>query len=184
MAMHDRLPRELQKCDRNFGEKYALFVGGTFYANVQGIAWFIEHVAVNSPIKTFVVGKGFESWKDLLERNGNVQVIGSVDSLAPWYLGAHVVIAPIFDGSGMKTKVAEALMFGKRVVGTPEAFVGYEAVIARAGVVCESPAEFLAALENESKRPFIAIDPELRAIYEERHSFEAARDQLARILAA
>ncbi|WP_290885911.1 glycosyltransferase family 4 protein [Arenimonas sp.] len=184
MALKDQLPDELPAQPPGCAERYALFVGGTFYANRQGIEWFVEQVAARSPLKTYVVGKGFESWKVELERNGNVEVIGGVDSLVPWYLGAHVVIAPIFDGSGMKTKVAEALMFGKRVVGTPEAFVGYEAIVGRAGAVCESPSDFLAALETEASRPFTGIDPELRACYEDRHSFQTARDQLVRILAA
>ena len=40
-------------------------------------------------------------------------VVGEVESLAQWYHDAYFVVAPIFDGSGMKTKVAEALMYGK-----------------------------------------------------------------------
>lgn len=183
LALRDQLPQVLPLATTHCG-RYALFVGGTFYANRQGIDWFVDNIAAVSPIKTYVVGKGFEAIKGRLERNGNVEVIGGVASLVPWYLGAHVVIAPIFDGSGMKTKVAEALMFGRRVVGTPEAFVGYEAIIERAGVVCESPAEFLAALERESQRPFTGIDLELRAAYEDRYSYRAAREQLARILGA
>jgi len=184
MAMQDRLPINLPQMPTPPSEIYALFVGGTFYANRQGIEWFVDHVAANSPIKTYVVGKGFEKWKDRLERNGNVKVIGSVDSLAPWYLGAHFVIAPIFDGSGMKTKVAEALMFGKRVVGTPEAFAGYEAVVDSVGAVCETAPQFLAAVESEAARRFVGIDGELRSHYEDRYSFRAARDQLTRILSA
>lgn len=182
MAMHDQSPNNLPEAPAVPAERYALFVGGTFYANRQGMEWYVEHVAAKAPIKTYVVGKGFEQWKSRLERNGNVEVVGSVDSLVPWYLGAHFVIAPIFDGSGMKTKVAEALMFGKRVVGTPEAFVGYEAVVDGVGSVCQTPAEFLAALEREAVRPFLSVDRELRRSYEDRYSFRAARDQLAEIL--
>lgn len=184
IAMHDQLPEVLPEELPNPAERYALFVGGAFYANRQGIEWFVEHVAAKASIKTYVVGKGFERWKAVLERNGNVDVVGSVDSLAPWYLGAHFVIAPIFDGSGMKTKVAEALMFGRRVVGTPEAFVGYEDIVDLAGAVCETSAAFLAALEREAARPWSGIDQRLRSSYEARYSFRAARDQLARILVA
>lgn len=184
MAMHDQLPKDFAATPIEQLERYALFVGGTFYANRQGIEWFVDQIAAKSPIKTYVVGKGFEEWKAKLERYGNVEVVGSVDSLVPWYLGAHFVIAPIFDGSGMKTKVAEALMFGKRVVGTPEAFMGYEAVVDRVGAVCETPPQFLAALESEAARLFVGVDRELRAIYEDRYSFRAAREKLARILGA
>lgn len=162
-------------------ERYALFVGGSFYANRQGIEWYVDHVATQAPIKTYVVGKGLEQWKEKLERNGNVQVIGAVDHVAPWYLGAQFVIAPIFDGSGMKTKVAEALMFGKRIVGTPEAFVGYEDA-EDIGMVCTTPAEFLEALHKEMDGATARVDPRLRGIYEDKYSYAAAKSRLATIL--
>ena len=182
MAMHDQLPKELPATAESLREPYALFVGGTFYANRQGIEWFVEHVAARSPIKVCVVGKGFENWRHRLERNGNVEVVGSVDSLAPWYLGAQFVIAPIFDGSGMKTKVAEALMFGKRIVGTAEAFSGYEDVVSLAGAVCSSADDFVGAMRAELLRAHQPIDQGLRAIYEQNYSLSAARARLAEIL--
>lgn len=36
------------------------------------------------------------------------------------------MVMPIFSGSGMKVKTAEALMYGKFLIGTKEAFEGYE----------------------------------------------------------
>lgn len=182
MALTDRLPKAPSVDLPAAGGKFALFVGGTFYANRQGIEWFVDHVAASAPIRTVVVGKGFEQWKAVLERNGNVEVIGAVDSVVPWYLGARFVIAPIFDGSGMKTKVAEALMFGKRIVGTSEAFAGYEDVVSEVGALCETPAEFLVAMQEEMRREHEAVDPKLRGIYVRKYSFAAAREQLSRIL--
>lgn len=93
------------------------------------------------------------------------------------------MIAPIFDGSGMKTKVAEALMYGKKIIGTPEAFSGYEGVADQAGWVCATANEFVAAIadaESEVTQPFY---PELRMLYEEKYSFSAAATRLAAILA-
>lgn len=182
MAMHDRFRSESVGSVPTAGEPYALFVGGTFYANRQGIEWYVDRIAAQAPIMTYVVGKGFERWKDRLERNGNVRVVGAVDDLAPWYLGAQFVIAPIFDGSGMKTKVAEALMFGKRIVGTPEAFAGYEGLGEDIGAVCATAAEFIAALESETSGAPPRVDPRLREIYEENYSYDAAKTRLAAIL--
>lgn len=183
MAIVDRLPAEMPASESSIVERYALFVGGAFYANRYGIEWYVDNVVVSAPMKTYVIGKGFERWKARLERNGNVEVVGSVESLEPWYLAAHCVIAPIFDGSGMKTKVAEALMFGKRVVGTREAFAGYESIVSRVGECCETADQFLSALAGEMERPFVEVDPELRSIYEDRYSLWAARDRLGKILA-
>ena len=119
-------------------KKFALFVGGAFYANQKGIAWFVKHVVPKIDIKVYIIGKGFEKYKHSLELEGKVEVIGEVKSLSNWYLQAHFVIAPIFKGSGMKTKIAEAIMFGKKIIGTPEAFSGYEDVVDQLGWICET----------------------------------------------
>lgn len=182
MALQDKLPNDRAAGDGAQGERYALFVGGGFYANRAGIAWYAKNVAPRILFKTIIVGRGLEDLRDQLEATGNVELVGEVASLAPWYLNSHVVIAPIFDGSGMKTKVAEALMFGKKVIGTPEAFSGYEEHAAVAGWVCFSADDFVAAItraEAELSKPF---DEELRALYERNYSFEAARNRLAGIL--
>jgi glycosyltransferase involved in cell wall biosynthesis len=163
-------------------EKFALFVGGTFYANLAGITWFVKYVAPHIHTKTYVVGRGFEKYRNELELEGKVEVVGEVESLAQWYLNSHFVIAPIFDGSGMKTKVAEALMFGKKIIGTPEAFSGYEDIVDHAGWVCAKADDFVRAIENAKNEAVNSFNPELRRLYEENYSYSAARLRLAEIL--
>lgn len=182
MALQDRLPKAPGGGPGPAEEEFALFVGGNFYANRDGIAWFVENVVPHLSIKTVVVGKGLEAMKDQLERKGQVEVVGAVDSLAEWYRHALVVVAPIFDGSGMKTKVAEALLHGKRVIGTPEAFSGYESVVGKAGSVCATAQEFVEAIAAAQEAPPPSFLPELRALYEQNYSFDAARTRLAGIL--
>lgn len=158
---------------------YALFVGGTFFANVAGIRWFRDYVVPRIDRRVVVVGKGFEALRGELE-GPRIQVVGAVDDLAHWYGGARVVIAPIFDGSGMKTKVAEALMHGRKIIGTPEAFSGYEDVASQAGWVCRDEADFVTAfleLDRANEQPEL-----LRSLYEQHYSFEAARRRLANII--
>ena len=90
--------------------------------------------------------------------------------------------APIFDGSGMKTKVAEALMYGKKVVGTPEAFSGYEDIVKKAGWVCTTAVDFVAAISRAQSLAAQSLDLDLRSIYVAKYSFEAAKLRLANIL--
>lgn len=184
MALEDKMPTGLGQAAKPAREKFALFVGGTFYANRAGIAWFVEHVVPRIHIKTCIVGRGFEALRQELERDGKVEVVGAVDHLADWYRDAHFVIAPIFDGSGMKTKVAEALMFGKKVIGTPEAFSGYEGIADRAGCICASADEFVAAIEAADTMVNDSFDSDLRAIFESTFSFPAARARLESILSS
>lgn len=121
---------------------YCLFVGGAFYANVEAAEWLSSVLAYDLPIDVVIVGQGMEDYKPSRE-NQNVHVIGGVDSLAPFYHHAEFVIAPIFSGSGMKTKVAEALKFGKLVIGTPKAFVGYDNLESELGVVALTKDEYI-----------------------------------------
>ena len=183
IALEDKLQTvTLTSNSSTDAEPFALFVGGSFYANRNGIAWFVQHVVPQVDIKICVVGKGMDDMRAQLEVSGRVEVIGPVDNLQYWYRRACFVIAPIFDGSGMKTKVAEALMFGKKVVGTPEAFSGYELVSTRAGWCCSSSTEFVAAINAACATIKSTFDPELRSIYEEKFSLSAQSARLAEVL--
>ncbi len=84
----------------------------------------------------------------------------------------------------MKTKVAEALMFGKKVIGTPKVFSGYEDVTDRVGRVCSSKEEFVAAIKCADKMVCNPFDPELRAIYEAEYSVSAPTARYKKILEA
>ncbi len=182
LAMEDALDLAAPHQAPGGGENYALFVGGAFYANEAGIRWFAEKVAPAISIRTCVVGRGMERLRRELERHRNVELVGAADRLTDWYLGAKVVIAPIFDGSGMKTKIAEALMFGKKIVGTSEAFAGYEDVAGEAGWVCDTKEGFVSTLRMLENMPLPAFDPKLRSLYESRHSSGAALRGLSHIL--
>jgi len=182
IGLRDKAPASDGRAKEISRGRFALFVGGTFYANLAGITWFVDHVAPRIQIRVCVVGTGFEGLRDQLEREGKVEVIGAVDSVAPWYLDAHFAIAPIFDGSGMKTKVAEALMFGKKIVGTPEAFSGYEDVASRAGWVCKTADDFVAAIGEAENTIDDTKDPALREIYENTFSYSAFKERIAAIV--
>jgi len=166
------------------GERYLLFVGGAFYANLHGIGWFAREVAPRSPLPIVIVGCGMEVLKREFGGSPGIRIIGQTDDLASWYAGAHCVVAPVFEGSGMKTKIAEALMFGKRVIGTKEAFSGYDRDVVSAGWQAETAPEFLAAIKDMMKADLPDFDPLSRATYESSHSFAAATRRMANIMLA
>jgi glycosyltransferase involved in cell wall biosynthesis len=162
------------------GEPYVLFVGGGFFGNLEGLRWYARVVAPKLAVRTLVVGRGLEALGPLPE---NVALIGPVDDLSPWYAGAALVIAPILSGSGMKTKVAEALMHGKRVVGTAEAFVGYSAQVVASNHLCDGANAFAAMIESVLRAPPARFDPALRALYERHYSRAAFAEGLGAVLA-
>jgi glycosyltransferase involved in cell wall biosynthesis len=182
MALEDKMTARFVGDAQTTPELFALFVGGTFYANREGIAWFVKHVVPRINLPIYIVGRGFEALRAELEIPAKVSVIGSVDSLEEWYRRARFVIAPIFDGSGMKTKVAEALMYGKKIIGTPEAFSGYEDISRKVGWLCRTPDEFVSAINEACGEVISSFDPDLREIYLKNYSLTAAQERLKSIM--
>lgn len=123
--------------------KELLFVGSYFQPNVEGLDWFVHNVMSQlQDVHLTIVGKGMEKKADCW--NGeNVHVVGTVQELSEYYLRADAVVLPIFYGDGMKVKTAEALMYGKAVFGSKEAFEGYEIANAPDIVECNTAKEYV-----------------------------------------
>lgn len=181
MALRDQYDPAAAEAASPWDKPYALFVGGGFYANVEGMAWYAEKVAPHAPLDTVVIGRGMDVHRTRLEQWGGVHVFGEVDELARWYAHAQIIVAPILSGSGMKTKTAEALMHGKPIAGTAEAFEGYEFVVEDGLTRCKTASDFLEAL-----RKYVSVeagfDPELRKRYIQNHSEISMRKTLKNIL--
>ena len=160
---------------------YALFVGGTFYANVDGVRWFIKHVMPRVELKLCIAGQGFEQYRQELEAVPGVKVLGRVGNLGPLYRHAAFAIAPIFDGSGMKTKVSEALMYGKPILATSEAVVGYEDVIDQMGAVCATAEQFVEAINLLVDKPVKPYETRLRSLYLDHYSMIAAQRRMSKV---
>ena len=130
-----------------------LFVGlGNYWPNEQGIAWMVREVLplVRRSIDAVfdVVG---EPPNDPVRGDG-VTYHGRVPELGPFYERAHVVVAPLFLGSGTRLKVVEGMARGRPVVSTT---VGAEGLPVRPGehyVREDDPAAFAAALVDLAGR--------------------------------
>lgn len=129
-------------------EEYCLFVGSDFFANQEGISWFIQEVAPHINIQVWIAGNicKFIHTKFNRALPSNIKLLGVVDNLDEIYLNASCVISPIFSGSGLKTKSIEALSFGKTLLGTTEAFQGVEGEISQIGSLCNTAEEFIKEL--------------------------------------
>lgn len=106
-----------------------LFVGSDFFANREAVNFLLTQVAPalarrgNTRIR--IVGKGFSRAEWTGDIPANVDMLGRIPDLTESYKQAFAFVAPIFSGAGMKVKVAEALMHGLPVIGTPLALRGY-----------------------------------------------------------
>lgn len=128
---------------------YLLFVGGGgLFGNYYGVKWFIENIVDEISYNFVIVGDGYEDLIKKYFNKKNVIFLGKCDELSEIYYNSAAVVAPIFFGSGMKTKVAEAIMFGKYVFGSNEAFIGYEDSLNKIGTLCNNKKDFAFAINN------------------------------------
>ena len=108
-----------------------LFVGSGAYSPYErGLAWFVREVVprvrARTPMRFEVVG---QRPRRPITAEG-VSYIGRVPTVAPSYESAHVVVVPVFEGSGTRLKLLEAVAYGRPVVSTR---LGAEGLPVRAG---------------------------------------------------
>lgn len=143
--------------DTNFDTngEYLLFVGSNFYANLNGIIWFIENILPNINKKLLVIGSGMKNalhkYELLYSNNSKLEVLDFVDDLRPYYLNSICVLAPLFLGSGMKVKVAEAFMYGNFVIGTDLAFEGY-IIDNKVLSICNTATQFIKKINDLNQK--------------------------------
>lgn len=150
-----------------------LFVGTAFFANVEGIKWYIDNVKPYTDDLLIIVGKGMDKYQTIWEKD-NIKVYGFVDDLSIYYNNADAVILPIFHGGGMKTKTAEAFMYGKLVVGSTEAFQGYDNLKESFAIRCNDAESFISTINQLSKNTnFEKFNKESRAYYLNNNTYQS-----------
>lgn len=159
-----------------------LFIGSNFAANNEGLLWFVNNVLPRVDIGFKVVGKGMERLKEEETALRDIKVIGSVADLTPYIKEADLMILPIFKGSGMKVKTCESLMFGKNILGTDEAFEGYDADYDRIGGKCNTADEFIEKINAFIAVPRPRFNTYSRSLYLERYSEDTMLQSLKRVL--
>jgi len=177
VAAEDHPDSQSPEQDRSLSDIDYLFVGSAFFPNIQGIQWFIDSVMPFLKGNLYVVGKGMS--RDLFSNlSDNIHIIGFAPDLRPYYDNAAVVVSPIFSGGGMKTKTAEALSFGKTIIGTAEAFEGYD-IDERCMYLCTNAEQFIAKLRENLGPKF---NPYSRQLYETNCSIASAKKKFETLL--
>lgn len=164
-----------------------LFVGAKYYANILGAKWFCENVIpqLDSDVHLWIVGKGMEVLRTELVLD-RVHVVGTVDSLSKYYQYADVVIAPIFEGAGMKVKTAEALSYGKCFVGTLESEIGYMEYCPKdcrnLFFECNTAETFVATIDSLKQKGVQKEYQQIKCFFKNNYSLQSIEDKLRKIL--
>lgn len=172
ISLHDKYSPNFKDDVTNTPCKF-LFIGSYFYGNVFGLKWFIKEVLPFVNIQLIVVGKDMDQLRKDVKISSKLEIHSNVPDTSLYFETADCVILPIFNGSGMKVKTCESLMYGKYIIGTSEAFEGYELDFEKVGACCNTKAEFISAINlfiNTIKSKYNAYS---RKIFKQKYSYEA-----------
>lgn len=168
---------------------YALITGSLGQEqNVNGIIWFIENVwdkikDLNSFKLTIAGRKPLKRLKDVISQRKNIELIDSPEEMTPLFMNAKFYVAPIFDGAGMKVKVAEALSYGVPVIGTPHAFIGY--FTNEGCFIAHNEDEFISSVNSwisETHSDNMYRITKARELFEKYYSLNSSKEIYQRIL--
>lgn len=158
---------ELNKSKERIHSKNCLFIGSNFFGNTDGLKWFIKNVLPNVDIHLTVVGNGMSKVFSNTER---ITVFDFVQDLSCFYENADFVLLPIISGGGMKTKTADALMYGKSIIGTSNAFTGYDIQNLKGIYQCETKEDFISAIKKIYNDDIFTFNQEIHERFVLKHS--------------
>lgn len=169
-------------------KKHILFVGKKYYPNLIGFKWFVDNVlpSLTDNIQVDVVGRGLEELRNEYS-DSRINVIGGVESLNPYYENADIVIAPLFDGGGMKSKTVEALSFGKIFVGTEESLFGFweemnSNIRGKTCYQCNTPEEWIQTINNLANDDIHKFNEDVFELFKAKFSYDVVRDKMKAIM--
>jgi glycosyltransferase involved in cell wall biosynthesis len=162
-----------------------IFVGGLdYYPNLEAVRWYADRVAPalrqrgGGAVRLDVAGHCPDRVRGTLARRG-IGILGYVEDLASHLRRYRFFAAPIHSGTGIKTKVLEAMGAGLPVVGTAGAFEGTGAVDGEHCLVAEEPCDFADAILRLCDDPLLAqkLGSAGRALVTRSFSPEAVRER-------
>lgn len=182
VAFVDRYQHDTYPTEPIGNPPLCMFLGAHFPANVEGIEWFVKNVLPKVNIRMQIVGKGMEKLKESDWIRSDIEVLSNVPDLEPLFEAADIMVLPIFKGSGMKVKTCESLMYGKNIIGTPEAWSGYKLDYSKAGACCEMADEFVAAINDLCLHSRPRFNDYSRKVFVEQYSADRMVDKFRAVL--
>lgn len=171
------------------GQKLNCLITGSlwFGPNATGVLWVLKEVMPKVSDICELTIAGAKPNDEIMSacRKTDASLVASPESMRPYFEAADMVLVPIFDGGGMKVKIAEAMSYNLPIVTTLHGKIGYKIVDHETGFIADNPKGFSErireywAMSLEEKDEFLNREWDL---YKENYSLEAICDMIEKLL--
>ena len=161
------------------GRKSVLFTASFSHEpNVAAFKKLLEVAAMLPNLNFLIAGRKLDKVSSF-SCGDNVRLVSDPDEglMSSLFVEANIYCSLVDEGSGMKTKIAEALSYGLVCVSTCHSAIGYEAVLNGKNcpiVLVSSVEDAVEAIQGVSASPL--TKETVRAIQVENYSYNAARN--------
>lgn len=141
--------------------------------NYEGLIWFCTEVLPHCDIRCVVVGGGMGQEVRNKITSDKVQLTGFVENPYEYIARSSCLIAPLFQGAGVKVKVIESLACGTPVIGTDIAAEGIPELTygdGRMAMTIVSGAKGFISAINGFAAPSAATKAEIKKAFTEKYS--------------
>jgi len=136
------------------------FIGKLSYeANHEALYDFLQNVwqhLMNEkvPLEFVIAGSGNLPVKieNIISTNCNINFLGYIDEIEKFWDEIDVLIVPIKFGAGSNIKIAEGLMYGKKIIATKFATKGFESFVEKNLIeIANNQLEWITRIKNNIK---------------------------------
>jgi glycosyltransferase involved in cell wall biosynthesis len=142
--------------------KTIVFMGGLDYQhNLEAVRYFANniadhiHIAGSSDIKLSVIGHCPDKIREEL-KDKRVEIIGYVEDPYRELQRYKIFLAPIISGSGIKTKILEAMSYGMPVITSVKGISGLNVINGEHCCIADSPEDYARLIGHLCSNPEIA----------------------------
>lgn len=140
------------KLEHSIERYYVLFGAWNRPENFEGLIWFCDNVLPYCDIKCLIIGGGMPHEVRSKINSNKIEYLGFVEDPYPIISRSACLLAPIFQGAGVKVKVIESLALGTPVIGTDIAFEGIDNIKYSCGknalILAQNSNEFIKEIQN------------------------------------
>lgn len=140
---------------KKHNSKSIIFTGSLNYGpNIESILYILEEIwpsiVEGFPNYNFkIIGRSpVDVIRTKVQNSFNVDLIGPVPNLFPYYMEARLFLGPIILGGGMKNKFLESFASGTPIVTNKEGAEGIEFINKKHGYICHTKYELINAVKT------------------------------------